>query len=133
MITALLERHGQGGSCKEEPVPFVYHNTFLLADRGEAWVLETAGRYWAAQRIQGEGALVVLGDSPAVASLTPASGWAVFWEPCPLGPPLHLIRPDLRRRQPQHLQPAQHRHGHHSRARGAAAASPEPGLVERGR
>lgn len=52
VITALLERHGQGGSCKEEPVPFVYHNTFLLADRGEAWVLETAGRYWAAQRIQ---------------------------------------------------------------------------------
>ncbi|KAI6072446.1 Secernin-2 [Aix galericulata] len=52
VITALLERHGQGGSCKEEPVPFVYHNTFLLADRGEAWVLETAGRYWAAQRIR---------------------------------------------------------------------------------
>ncbi|NWX23262.1 SCRN2 protein, partial [Aegotheles bennettii] len=51
VITSLLERHGQGGSCKEEPVPFVYHNTFLLADRTEAWVLETAGRYWAAQRI----------------------------------------------------------------------------------
>ncbi|NWR26219.1 SCRN2 protein, partial [Emberiza fucata] len=52
VITALLERHGQGGSCKEEPVPFVYHNTFLLADRSEAWLLETAGRYWAAQRIR---------------------------------------------------------------------------------
>ncbi|OXB69511.1 UNVERIFIED_CONTAM: hypothetical protein H355_009821, partial [Colinus virginianus] len=52
VITALLERHGQGGSCKEEPVPFVYHNTFLLADRHKAWVLETAGRYWAAQRIR---------------------------------------------------------------------------------
>uniref|UniRef100_A0A672UAE0 Secernin-2 n=1 Tax=Strigops habroptila TaxID=2489341 RepID=A0A672UAE0_STRHB len=51
VITALLERYGQGGSCKEEPVPFIYHNTFLLADRTEAWVLETAGRYWAAQRI----------------------------------------------------------------------------------
>ncbi|NXY18484.1 SCRN2 protein, partial [Atrichornis clamosus] len=54
VITALLERYGQGGSCKEEPVPFVYHNTFLLADRAEAWVLETAGRFWAAQRV-GEG------------------------------------------------------------------------------
>lgn len=53
-ITALLERYGQGGSCKEESTPFVYHNTFLLADRSEAWVLETAGRYWAAQRIRGE-------------------------------------------------------------------------------
>lgn len=54
MITGLLERYGQGGSCREDPVPFCYHNTFLLADRTEAWVLETAGRLWAAQRIQGE-------------------------------------------------------------------------------
>ncbi|XP_025910272.1 secernin-2 isoform X1 [Nothoprocta perdicaria] len=51
VIAALLERHGQGGPCKEEPAPFCYHNTFLLADRAEAWVLETAGPYWAAQRI----------------------------------------------------------------------------------
>uniref|UniRef100_A0A8D2INY5 Secernin-2 n=1 Tax=Varanus komodoensis TaxID=61221 RepID=A0A8D2INY5_VARKO len=55
VITTLLERYGQGGNCKEEPTPFIYHNTFLLADRTEAWVLETAGRFWAAQRIQ-EGA-----------------------------------------------------------------------------
>lgn len=54
MITGLLERYGQGGSCLEDPAPFSYHNTFLLADRTEAWVLETAGRLWAAQRIQGE-------------------------------------------------------------------------------
>ncbi|XP_032019265.1 secernin-2 isoform X2 [Hylobates moloch] len=55
VITGLLERYGQGGSCLEDPVPFSYHSTFLLADRTEAWVLETAGRLWAAQRIQ-EGA-----------------------------------------------------------------------------
>ncbi|XP_047564775.1 secernin-2 isoform X2 [Lutra lutra] len=55
VITGLLESHGQGGSCREDPAPFCYHNTFLLADRTEAWVLETAGRLWAAQRIQ-EGA-----------------------------------------------------------------------------
>lgn len=54
MITGLLESYGQGGSCREDPTPFCYHNTFLLADRTEAWVLETAGRLWAAQRIQGE-------------------------------------------------------------------------------
>lgn len=53
MIAGLLERYGQGGSCREEPVPFCYHNTFLLADRTEAWVLETAGKLWAAQQIQG--------------------------------------------------------------------------------
>ncbi|NWR55578.1 SCRN2 protein, partial [Bucorvus abyssinicus] len=76
VIVALLERYGQGGSCKEEPVPFVYHNTFLLADRTEAWVLETAGRYWAAQQIQGVRALVVLGgrgaSSPAQPDPAPA-------------------------------------------------------------
>lgn len=54
MITGLLEHYGQGGGCREDPTPFCYHNTFLLADRTEAWVLETAGRLWAAQRIQGE-------------------------------------------------------------------------------
>ncbi|OWK14529.1 hypothetical protein Celaphus_00001192 [Cervus elaphus hippelaphus] len=52
VITVLLEHYGQGGSCREDPTPFCYHNTFLLADRTEAWVLETAGRLWAAQRIQ---------------------------------------------------------------------------------
>ncbi|KAF1432760.1 Secernin-2, partial [Spheniscus magellanicus] len=80
VIAALLERYGQGGSCKEEPVPFVYHNTFLLADRTEAWVLETAGRYWAAQRIQGERALVAPGGwgalSPPSLTHTPPPAFA---------------------------------------------------------
>ncbi|KAF1580880.1 Secernin-2, partial [Eudyptes moseleyi] len=80
VIVALLERYGQGGSCKEEPVPFVYHNTFLLADRAEAWVLETAGRYWAAQRIRGERALVVPGGwgalSPPSLTHTPPPAFA---------------------------------------------------------
>ncbi|XP_027728407.1 secernin-2 isoform X2 [Vombatus ursinus] len=53
VITNLLEQYGQGGSCREDPTPFCYHNTFLLADRKEAWVLETAGKLWAAQRIRG--------------------------------------------------------------------------------
>nr|XP_033774310.1 secernin-2 [Geotrypetes seraphini] len=51
-ITQLLEQYGQGGSCREDPAFFTYQNTFLLTDRKEAWVLETAGHYWAAQRIQ---------------------------------------------------------------------------------
>lgn len=57
MITGLLELHGQGGQCREAPEapePFSYHSTFLLADRQEAWVLETAGRLWAAQQVTGE-------------------------------------------------------------------------------
>ncbi|MEQ2213996.1 Secernin-2 [Xenoophorus captivus] len=53
VITGLLEQHGQGGQCKEDPEPFSYHNTFLLVDRNEAWVLETAGRLWVAQKVSG--------------------------------------------------------------------------------
>ncbi|XP_072270989.1 secernin-2 [Pyxicephalus adspersus] len=51
VITELLASYGQGGSCKEEPEPFMYHNTFLICDRQEAYVLETAGQYWAAEKI----------------------------------------------------------------------------------
>ncbi|KAM4692276.1 secernin-2 [Rhinophrynus dorsalis] len=51
IITDLLARYGQGGSCREDPEPLIYHNTFLLCDRSEAYVLETAGLYWAAERI----------------------------------------------------------------------------------
>lgn len=51
VITDLLEQHGQGGACREDPEFFSYHNTFLLTDRQEAWVLETAGKLWAAQKI----------------------------------------------------------------------------------
>lgn len=54
VITGLLEQHGQGGHCREDPTPFSYHNTFLLVDRNEAWVLETAGRLWVAQKVTGE-------------------------------------------------------------------------------
>lgn len=55
VITDLLEQHGQGGQCKEDPESFSYHNTFLLVDRNEAWVLETAGKLWVAQKLTGEG------------------------------------------------------------------------------
>jgi len=51
LITALLQHYGQGGNCGYEK-PFYYHNSFLIADPRSAWVLETAGRYWAAQEVK---------------------------------------------------------------------------------
>ena len=50
VITTLLEVHGPGGPCAERDPSFQYHNSFIIADVDEAWVLETAERHWAAQR-----------------------------------------------------------------------------------
>jgi Dipeptidase len=50
LIVRLLERYGQGGNCGYKK-NFTYHNSYLIADRASAWVLETAGQYWAAEKV----------------------------------------------------------------------------------
>jgi secernin len=50
VILKLLEQYGQGGNCAEHR-SLTYHNSFLIADGKEAWVLETAGKCWVAERV----------------------------------------------------------------------------------
>ncbi|OQR74232.1 secernin-2-like [Tropilaelaps mercedesae] len=50
VITSLLEEYGQGGPCSQNDNLF-YHNSFLIADNKEAYILETADTFWAAEKI----------------------------------------------------------------------------------
>ena len=51
VLTALLERHGQGGSGhRDHDRP--YWSSFLIADAGAAWVVETSGRTWEAEPVE---------------------------------------------------------------------------------
>jgi dipeptidase len=52
VITNLLAEFGQGGNHGLVH-PSYYHNSYILADPQDAWVLETAGSHWAAKQING--------------------------------------------------------------------------------
>ena len=49
-IIYLLERYGQGGNCAYTK-KMLYHNSFIVADKNEAYVLETAGKYWVMKKV----------------------------------------------------------------------------------
>lgn len=51
-MSKIITKHGQGGNGSYEH-DFFYHNSFIIADPEEAWVLETAGKNWAAKKISG--------------------------------------------------------------------------------
>ena len=51
IMTNLLEKHGQGGACSEDGY-MTYHNSFIIADRSGAWILETLGKHWAAECVK---------------------------------------------------------------------------------
>lgn len=82
VITGLLARHGQAGNCGHTH-PLRYHNSFLVTDRTEAWILETAGREWAARRVAGSASIsnaITIGglfdrSSPGLVDHAVARGW----------------------------------------------------------
>ncbi|MHA1671373.1 MAG: C69 family dipeptidase [Promethearchaeota archaeon] len=51
IITELLEKYHQGGGCSYEDPTWMYHNSFLVADAKEAYVLETADDWWIVEKV----------------------------------------------------------------------------------
>ncbi|MDD5014906.1 MAG: C69 family dipeptidase, partial [Atribacterota bacterium] len=51
VIIELLEKHGQGGNCGYR-FKLKYMNSFLIADKKEAYVLETVKTWWAWKKIK---------------------------------------------------------------------------------
>jgi dipeptidase len=49
-IIDLLEQYGQGGNCVHQGESY-YHNSFIIADVNDAWVLETVDKHWAARQV----------------------------------------------------------------------------------
>jgi secernin len=81
VITQLLETHGQGGDCGHLG-RFYYHNGFVIADANEAYVLETVGRWWAAERVEGVRALsnaLSIGDPQALSADLAAHAKGAGW------------------------------------------------------
>ncbi|MHA1912894.1 MAG: C69 family dipeptidase [Promethearchaeota archaeon] len=52
VIIDLLEKHGQGGDCSFEGIGYYYHNSFIIADSKEAFVLETADKWWIVETVK---------------------------------------------------------------------------------
>lgn len=50
-LIVALEKYPQGGNCGYGK-SFYYHNSFLIADGNDAYVLETAGKYWAYKKVK---------------------------------------------------------------------------------
>jgi len=52
-LIELTERFTQGGMMEHRQRIVRYHSSFAIADPTKAWILETAGNFWAAKRVRG--------------------------------------------------------------------------------
>ncbi len=52
IIIELLEKYGQGGGCAYDDPSWMYHNSFIIADPKEAFILETADKWWIAEQVK---------------------------------------------------------------------------------
>ena len=52
VIIDLLEQFGQGGNAASHGESMYYHNSFMIANADDAWVLETVDKQWAARQIK---------------------------------------------------------------------------------
>ncbi|MBD3254731.1 MAG: peptidase C69 [Candidatus Lokiarchaeota archaeon] len=52
VIINLLEKHGQRGECGYDNHQWFFHNSFLIADPGEAFIIETADKWWIAEKLK---------------------------------------------------------------------------------
>jgi len=50
-ITELTEKYGQGGKAGYTE-NLKYHNSYIIADHNEAYILETAGRHWIYEKVK---------------------------------------------------------------------------------
>jgi secernin len=51
VITSLLEKYHQGGGCAFNESNWSYHNSFIIADPKEAYVLEAADDWWIVEKV----------------------------------------------------------------------------------
>ena len=88
VISSLVETHGQFGSGLPtmNAADGAYHNSYIIADAQEAWILETAGHQWVARRVESGSASISntpsIGaewdlSSPDLITHAVAEGW---WE-----------------------------------------------------
>jgi secernin len=51
VIVELIERFGQGGNCVQDGELY-YHNSFIIANHEDAWVLEVIDKHWVAKQVK---------------------------------------------------------------------------------